>query len=235
MEQGMATAAADDTAADARRVVLFDFDGVIVRHQTLEMFFRERLSGAGRWRLLLALPVVPLVPLLIGSVRGNRFLGRVFLRVTTFGRREASYRRMIDAYARAYARRPGVFFRDAVATLRRHVDAGDRVIVVSGNDRQMVEAILDEVNLGGHELVASQTRGGLFGMRFVRHNVDGAKVRALEREGIPRPWSVAYGDSLSDLPLLKAADAAKLVNPTPKIAKKAGRVLGDKLEILYWF
>jgi phosphatidylglycerophosphatase C len=99
----------------------------------------------------------------------------------------------------------------------------------------MVEAILDEVNLGGHELVASQTRGGLFGMRFVRHNVDGAKVRALEREGIPRPWNIAYGDSLSDFPLLKAADAAKLVNPTPKIAKKAGRVLGDKLEILYWF
>ncbi len=35
--------------------------------------------------------------------------------------------------------------------------------------------------------------------------------------------------------MLKAADAAKLVNPTPKTAKKAGRALGDKLEILYWF
>ena len=50
MNQGIDAAVVDDTAADARRVVLFDFDGVIVRHQTLELFFRERLSGAGRWR-----------------------------------------------------------------------------------------------------------------------------------------------------------------------------------------
>jgi phosphatidylglycerophosphatase C len=235
MDQGMEAAGVDDTAADARRVVLFDFDGVIVRHQTLELFFRERLSGAGRWRLFLALPFVPFVPLLIGSVAGNRFLGRVFLRVTTFGRREAAYRRMIDAFGRAYARRPGVFLRDAVATLRRHMDAGDRVVIVSGNDVQMVEAILDEVNLTGHELIASQTRGGLFGVHFTRHNVDGVKVRTLDRAGSPRPWAIAYSDSLSDLPMLKAAESAKLINPVPKIEKKAGRALGDRLEVLHWF
>lgn len=235
MTQGMETAVSPDTAADTRRVVLFDFDGVIVRHQTLALFFRERLSGAGRWRLLLALPLVPLVPLLVGSVAGNRFLGRTFLRVVTFGRRESTYRRMVDTYGRTYARRPGVFLRDAVATLRRHIDAGDRVVIVSGNDLPMVEAILDEVNLTGHELIASQTRGGLFGVHFTRHNVDGVKVRTLDRAGIPRPWTIAYSDSLSDLPMLKAAESAKLINPTPKIAKKAGRVLGDKLEVLHWF
>jgi phosphatidylglycerophosphatase C len=235
MDQGMEAACVDDTAADARRVVLFDFDGVIVRHQTLELFFRERLSGVGRWRLLLALPFVPFVPLLIGSVAGNRFLGRIFLRVVTFGRREAAYRRMIDTFGRAYARRPGVFLRDAVATLRRHMVAGDRVVIVSGNDVCMVEAILDEVNLTGHELIASQTRGGLFGVHFTRHNVDGVKVRTLDRAGIPRPWTVAYSDSLSDLPMLKAAEAAKLINPAPKIEKKAGRALGDRLEVLHWF
>jgi phosphatidylglycerophosphatase C len=235
MDQGMEAAVVEDTAADARRVVLFDFDGVIVRHQTLELFFRERLSGAGRWRVLLALPLVPFIPLLIGSVSGNRFLGRVFLRVVTFGRREAAYRRMIDSFARTYARRPGVFLRDAVATLRRHVDAGDRVVIVSGNDLQLVQAILDEVNLCGHEVVASQTRGGLFGVHFTRHNVEAVKVRTLDKAGIPRPWAVAYSDSLSDLPMLGTAETARLINPTPKMEKKAGRVLGDKLEVLHWF
>ncbi|SFW74709.1 MULTISPECIES: haloacid dehalogenase-like hydrolase [Luteibacter] len=235
MEQGIGTAGVDDTAADGRRVVLFDFDGVIVRHQTLELFFRERLAGIGRWRLLMALPVVPLVPLLIGSAGGNRFLGRLFLRVATFGRREATYRRLVTAFGRAYARRPGVFCRDAVAALRRHVDEGDRVIIVTGNDGHLVEAILDEVNLRGYELAASRTRGGPFGVHFVQHNVDGMKVRALEQAGIPRPWAIAYGDSLSDLPMLKAAEAAHLVNPTPKIAKKASRLLGDKLTVLHWF
>jgi len=235
MNQGIDPAVVDDTAADARRVVLFDFDGVIVRHQTLELFFRERLSGVGRWRLLLALPLLPFIPLLVGTVAGNRLLGRVFLRVVTFGRREATYRRQVAAYARTYARRPGVFLRDAVATLRRHVDAGDRVIVISGNDLTMVEAILDEVSLTGYELIASQTRGGPFGVHFTRHNVEGVKVRTLDRAGIPRPWNIAYSDSLSDLPMLKAVDAAVLINPTPKMAKKAGRALGDKLEVLHWF
>ena len=235
MNQGIETAVVDDTAGDARRVVLFDFDGVIVRHQTLELFFRERLSGVGRWRMLLALPLLPFIPLLIGTVAGNRLLGRVFLRVVTFGRREATYRRQVAAYARTYARRPGVFLRDAVATLRRHVDAGDRVIIISGNDLTMVEAILDEVSLTGYELIASQTRGGLFGVHFTRHNVDGVKVTTLDRAGVPRPWAVAYSDSLSALPMLRAADAAKLVNPSPKAERKAGRVLGDKLEVLYWY
>ena len=235
MDQGIGTAGVDDTAADGRRVVLFDFDGVIVRHQTLELFFRERLAGLGRWRLLLALPVVPLVPLLIGSAGGNRFLGRLFLRVVTVGRREATYRRLVTAFGRTYARRPGVFCRDAVAALRRHVDDGDRVIIVTGNDGHLVGAILDEVNLTGYELAASRTRGGPFGVHFVQHNVDGMKVRALEKAGVARPWAIAYGDSLSDVPMLKAAEAARLVNPTPKTAKKAVRLLGDRLQVLHWY
>jgi phosphatidylglycerophosphatase C len=235
MDQRMETATVEEAAVDAQRVVLFDFDGVIVRHQTLELFYRERLSGIGRWRLLLAFPLVPFVPLLIGSVAGNRFLSRVFLRVVTFGRSDAGCRRLMQAFGRTYARRPGVFCRDAVAALRRHVDAGDRVVIVTGNDQQMVEAMLDEVRLTGYELVASRTRMGLFGMRFVLHNVHHAKVRTLDRAGIARPWTIAYGDSLSDIPILKAADLARLVNPTPKILKKASRLLGEKLEVLHWY
>jgi Phosphoserine phosphatase len=234
MEQGHEPEA-PVASADARRVVLFDFDGVIVRHQTLELFFRERLAGFGRWRLLLGLPWLPLVPFMRGSAAGTRMLGRVFLRIVTFGRSEASYKRLLLAFGRAYARRPGVFVRDGVATLRRHVEAGDRVIIVTGNDGTLVQAILDEVNLQGVELIGSKVRGGLFGVHFVRHVVDGMKVRAVEREGIARPWAIAYGDSTSDLAMLKAAEAAKLVNPSPKTLKKMRKPLGEKLEVLGWY
>jgi phosphatidylglycerophosphatase C len=72
-------------------------------------------------------------------------------------------------------------------------------------------------------------------VHFTRHNVDGVKVTTLDRAGVPRPWVIAYSDSLSDLPMLRAAEAAKLVNPSPKVAKKAGRILGEKLEVLYWY
>jgi phosphatidylglycerophosphatase C len=234
MEQGHEPEVAA-TSADARRVVLFDFDGVIVRHQTLELFFRERLAGVGRWRLLLGLPWLPLVPFMRGSAAGSRILGRVFLRVVTFGRSEASYKRLLTEFGRAYARRPGVFVRDGVATLRRHVEAGDRVLIVTGNDGTLVQTILDEVNLQGAELLASKVRGGLFGVHFTQHNVEGMKVKAVERAGIPRPWAVAYGDSTSDLAMLKAAEAAKLVNPSPKTLKKMRKPLGEKLEVLGWY
>ncbi|MGF6493832.1 phosphatidylglycerophosphatase C [Luteibacter sp. 621] len=228
-------AVVSDTTADAQRVVLFDFDGVIVRHQTLELYFRERLSGFGRWRLLLALPWLPFVPFMIRSAAGTRILGRVFLRVVTVGRSEKNYKRLVTEFARTYARRPGVFVRDGVATLRRHLEAGDRVVIVTGNDGTLVQAILDEVNLQGPELVASQVRGGVFGVHFVRHNVDGMKVKAVERAGIARPWAVAYGDSTSDLAMLKAADAARLVNPSKRTLKKMRKPLGDKLEVLGWY
>lgn len=235
MDQGSETTGSPDPVADVRRVVLFDFDGVIVRHQTLELYFRDCLAGAGRWRLLLGLPLLPFVPLLSPTVAGNRLLGRAFLRVVTFGRREASYRRRAVAFARAYARRPGVFLRDAVAALRRHTAMGDRVVIVSGNDLTLVEAILDEVNLTGYELIASSTRGGPFGVHFTVHNVEGMKVRRLDKAGIPRPWSVAYSDSLSDLAMLRAAEKAVLVNPSAKLEKRARRALGDRLDVLHWF
>jgi phosphatidylglycerophosphatase C len=224
-----------DQGNDARRVVLFDFDGVIVRHQTLELFFRERLKGLGRWRLLLALPWLPFLPFMLRTNGGTNFLGRVFLRAVTFGRTEKNFQRLVGAFGRAYARRPGVFVRDGVATMRRHIEAGDRVIIVTGNVAPLVEAILDEVNLRGPELIASQVRGGPFGVHFTRQNVDGMKVKAVERAGIARPFAVAYGDSVSDLPMLKAAEAAKLVNPSARTLKKMRKPLGEKLEALGWY
>jgi phosphatidylglycerophosphatase C len=61
------------------------------------------------------------------------------------------------------------------------------------------------------------------------------KVATVERSGVPRPWAIAYTDSLSDLPMLRAAEAAKLINPSPKVEKKAAKALGGKLEVLHWF
>ena len=49
------TADADEAPAAPARVVLFDFDGVIVREDSFQTFIRESLHGA-RWRLLLPSP-----------------------------------------------------------------------------------------------------------------------------------------------------------------------------------
>jgi phosphatidylglycerophosphatase C len=223
-----------EAACAQPRVVLFDFDGVIVRGDSFETFLRESLARS-RWRLLLALPVLPFVPLLLPTRAGKKFLGRVFLRVVTFGWGEAGYRRRTAAFGQAYARRPGVFLREGVVALRRHVAAGDRVVIVTGCEQSVLEAILDEVRLSGVELLASRVRGGWFGMRSQFHNFGPAKVRGLMAAGVGKPWNVAYSDSLADLPMLQGAERAVLVNPTAKQVKRATRSLRDRLEVVHWF
>ncbi len=143
---------------------------------------RERLHGA-RWRLLLVMPVLPLLPLLLPTVFGRSLIARAFVRAATFGWGEAGYRRRVAAFGRAYARRPGVFLRDGVIALRRHIAAGDRVYVVTGCEHSLAEAILDEVRLEGVELVASRVRGGWFGLRVLSHNVRQGQGRPARHPG----------------------------------------------------
>jgi phosphatidylglycerophosphatase C len=234
METGAMTTDAEAVSEATVRVVLFDFDGVIVRDDSFETFIRESLRGA-RWRLLLTLPVLPFVPLLLPTWMGKKLLARTFIRAATFGWGEAGYRRRADAFGRIYARRPGVFLREGVAMLRRHVDAGDRVFVVTGCEQSMVEAILDEVKLSGFELRGSRVRGGWFGLRVLTYNHGKAKVAGLVAAGVPSPWAVVYSDSLADLPMLRGAEDAVMVNATGKIARKATRILKDRLRIVHWF
>jgi phosphatidylglycerophosphatase C len=234
METGAMTTDADPAPGAAPRVVVFDFDGVIVRDDSFRTFIRESLRGA-RWRLLLVLPVLLFVPLLWPTWMGKKLFVRAFIRAATIGWGEAGYRRRVAAFGRAYARRPGVFLRDGVAVLRQHVFAGDRVFVVTGCEQSLAEAILDEVKIDGVELLASRVRGGWFGVRVLAHNFGKAKVTRLVAAGAPAPWAIVYSDSLADLPILRGAEDAVLVNVTGKLAKKASRALKERMRIVHWF
>jgi phosphatidylglycerophosphatase C len=234
METGAMLAGADEASAAPMRVVLFDFDGVIVRGDSFETFVRETLRGA-RWRVLLALPVLPFLLLLWPTFFGRNLIARSFIRAATFGWGDAGYRRRIADYGRAYARRPGVFLRDGVIALRRHVAAGDRVYVVTGCEHSLAEAILDEVKLDGIELVASRVRGSWCGLRVLSHNYGKAKVARLATLGSVAPWACVYSDSLADLPMLRGGEEAVLVNASEKVAKKASRALKERMRVVHWF
>jgi phosphatidylglycerophosphatase C len=229
----MMSGAGEASAAPAC-VVLFDFDGVIVRNDSFETFVRESISGA-RWRVLLALPMLPFLVLLWPTLFGRKLIARTFVRAATFGWGDAGYRRRIAEYGRAYARRPGVFLRDGVIALRRHVAAGDKVYVVTGCEHSLAEAILGEVKLDGVDLVASRMRGGWFGLRVLSYNYGKAKVARLAALGSVAPWACVYSDSLADLPMLRGGEEAVLVNASEKIAKKAARVLKQRLRVVHWF
>lgn len=234
---GEAAAAAPEEAAAASpretapHVVLFDFDGVLIRGDSFELFVRSRYAGSW-WRQGLALLSAPLLLLMWPlSRRWPRYL---LVRIALLGLREPRYQAVAAAFAANLARRPKQFCRDALNRLRQHQAQGDRVIVVTGCEDALVNGILRELGLAGLEVLASQLRPGWLGMRLRRHNVGRRKVQSLAEHGVTA-WQVAYGDSLHDVAMLKPATEAVLVNGTPKLCKKVEKALGRTIRRVEWF
>jgi len=230
-----ATAAPGDDAVAAPcentpRVVLFDFDGVLIHGDSFALFVRSRYAGSA-WRKGVALLASPL--LLLTWPLSRRLPLYLLVRIALLGLREPRYRVAADAFAGVLARRPKQFCREGLSRLRRHQAQGDRVIVVTGWEETLATGILRELGLAGVEVVASQLRPGWLGLRPRRHNVGRRKVQSLAEHGVAA-WHVAYGDSMHDVAMLRQATEAVLVNGTPKLCKKVEKALGRTLTRVEW-
>jgi phosphatidylglycerophosphatase C len=213
-----------------RRVVLFDFDGVLIRGDTFAMFMRDRYARM-RWRKALVLLLSPcLLPVLPFS---RRRVLRVLVRLGLLGLNEAAYRALAQAFAVALVRQPGHFCREGLRVLRQHQAAGDRIVIVTGCEEWLVRSVLGELGVADVEVLASRLRAGRLGMCPEWHNVGHRKVELLARHGI-EAWQVAYGDSNHDLPMLALAAEAVLVNATPKLCKHVEKALGRAVTRAEW-
>lgn len=215
----------------ARRVVLFDFDGVLIRGDAFAMFVRDRYARA-RWRKGLVLVLGPWFLLMLPFSR--RRVLRSLVHLGLLGLDEARYRNLSQAFAVALARRPGLFVREGLGALRRHQAAGDRIVIVTGCEESLVRGVLAELGVTDVEVLASRLRAGRLGMRSDWHNVGHRKVELLARHGI-EAWQVAYSDSNQDLPMLALAAEAVLVNATPKLCKRVEKALGRSVTRVEWF
>lgn len=217
-------------ASDARRVVLFDFDGVLSHGDAFGWFIRERYRR-GWWRVLVALLASPwLFALLLVRRRLPR---RTLVHIALLGLGERGYGRAAERYADRLARRPRQFLRDGLLALRRHQAAGDRVIVVTGCEQRLVSRLLDQLGLENLEVLASTLKPGLLGMRLRQHNLGAGKAQALAAEGMAA-CAIAYGDSLHDLAMFRMATEAVLVNGAPKLCKKVEQGLGRSVRRVEW-
>ncbi len=220
-----------DAAPETPRVVLFDFDGVLIHGDAFYLFMRERYRRS-LWRRLLALLSLPL--LLVQLPFSRRWPMHTLVGIALLGLGERRYQVAASAFADALARRPKQFCRDGLQALRRHQAQGDRVIVVTGCEHTLVSGVLQQLGLSGLEILASQLRSGWFGMRLQWHNVGGRKVQSLARHDLVN-WQVAYGDSMHDAAMLKMAAEAVLVNGTPTLCKKMEKALGRAVARVEWF
>ncbi len=220
-------------SAGGGRLVLFDFDGVIVAGDSFAGWLRReglkpplrRLAG---W---LVAPVgLPLM-----AFPSTLSLGaRLFLHAAVLGADPVVLRASLEAWGRTLARRPGKVIGDGLSALRAHVDAGDRVVVVSGTESGLLRAVLDELGVRGVWVVASELAlEGRFA-RVRRHCFGAGKLRALAAVGIRPPWDLAYSDSPNDLPLLRGAREAVCVNWRPRQRELAARELGATTRFVDW-
>lgn len=219
------------TDADASRVVLFDFDGVLIHGDAFGLFMRDRYRRS-LLRKLLVLPTLPW--LLLGWPISWRIPVRTLVHICLLGVSEARYAAAARIFAAQLVRRPKLFCRDGLLALRRHQAAGDRVIVVTGCEHTLVTGILAELGLTDLDVLASRLRPGALGMRIQLHNVGKRKLQTLAAHGL-QAWRRAYSDSAQDIPMLKPAAEAVLVNGTPKLCMKIEKALGRSVTRVDWF
>lgn len=129
----------------------------------------------------------------------------------------AVLRGLLDEVGASLARQvpPG-----AQLLLRRHLDAGDFVVVLSASPQELVEAVAARV--GAHRAVGTRAEcadGRYTGRLHDPFCYGAGKLERLEQDLGPGALAdaAAYADSASDLPVLEASREAVAVNPDRRL------------------
>ncbi|MGC4868248.1 haloacid dehalogenase-like hydrolase [Micromonospora sp. DT53] len=212
----------------AAGIVIFDFDGVLLRGDAFGLFLRRNaFSGA---RLPLAVVLLVLLAPIATIPTFRPWAARWVSRIGLLGRNAEELRAELERFGAGLGAEPGRIIGPGLGMIRTHLAAGDRVIVVTACEHTLARAALDAIGLAGVELVASRIRGP----RLIVHNHGVTKMAQLAAQGVTPPWRVAYSDSLSDLPVLSAAEQPVLVNANARQVARARRILGARLTAVTW-
>jgi phosphatidylglycerophosphatase C len=201
-------------------IAIFDLDGTITRHDTLFPLVMRHLARRP-WRLLRLVLVIPaLISYALTRDRGalKQSLLRATLRGTPRGELEALATGFVrDKIARGC-------FHDALATIRRHQEAGHQLVLMSAS----VDFYVPEFGrlLGFARTICTRVawHGDLLDGTLTSENCRGEeKVRQLQALLADQPdaETFAYGNSASDLPHLEKVKHGLLVNGSGSARRSA--------------
>ncbi|CAI9403072.1 haloacid dehalogenase-like hydrolase [Nocardioides sp. T2.26MG-1] len=211
-----------------RATVVFDLDGVITTRDTFATLVSRRLVRAP-WRLVLALPALPLMAATGPWPQWRAPVSRYLVRLALLGRDVDRAREGTRRLALEFARTPAWLRPAGLDAARRHLAAGDRVVVLTATEQTLARTLLDEVGLRDAELIASELAPAPGGVRMRPHNYGARKLAALQAADVPRPWTVMYTDSWADSPALAAVEQVVLVGPSPRLLERARRTWPGKV------
>jgi phosphatidylglycerophosphatase C len=217
-------------SAPAPALALFDLDGTITRHDTLLPFLAGYLLRHP-WRLPRLLQAVPAM-VRFPIDRDHGALKGALIHAALGGLARAH----LEAWSARFVQRllAGGLYAEALAAIAQHRARGDRLVLMSASPDLYVPRIARA--LGFDQCVCTQLAwraDGRLDGRLAAPNCRGEqKRRCLEaliaRE---RPQCViAYGNAGSDLPHLRLAQQAFLVNARPGLLRGSE----DTIQPLRW-
>jgi len=233
-EEGAIAGPSDSPASTPPAGVLFDFDGTCVRGDTMAGFL-VHCAARMPWRappMLLSWLLLAPLGLLPG---GQRWVNSALTWWGTVGLGRRGTLRLVRDYAGLLRTRTDLWYPGALCRMAEHRARGERVWVVSASCRQWIGPVLAAAGQGDAVLVGSVFAFRWGGLVMARRCHGAGKVLALERRdrGATRRWTWAYGDRLSDLPILRLAERQGLVGPGRQAARARAR-LGASAEVLDW-
>ena len=219
-------------AGSGPRLALFDIDGTLLNEPSSEKRFMLWLFLKGR--------IGPL-RLLAYALFSLRYFPRYGLEVFAKNKSLLWRRRVRGAETLAREWAAGgleeALHGPCLERLRNHQQGGDIVVLLSGTPSVLADAIAER--LGVENVVATRcaARAGryIFAPPIV-HRVGEAKLASARdlcaRFETTLADAAAYGNSLSDLPLLRACGIPVAVNPDPALAaiacEKGWEVIGSQ-------
>lgn len=216
---------------DGRPVAVFDMDGVLIHGDVFGSFVRARLRRSPA-NLVAAGAVLPWLTTPILVRRTRRRAIKALLDLAMAGLSDADYAVEAARFGAELAMHPTRVVQPAVDEVRRLVASGHRVVVATACETRLARAYVDGIGLGSVEVLGTPITFRRSGPMVVDlHNYGPVKVASLAAAGISAPWSVAYTDALSDVPILRGASRAVLVNPDdwlrPRVARRLGRAADE--------
>jgi phosphatidylglycerophosphatase C len=205
----VATQAGQETDVGPASVVVFDFDGTLVRRDSF-FDFSCRYCGARPWRLLLVALVAPFA--LVVALRSPSAASSLLLWAMTTG---GSTRSFVLALRRYASQRLPAFANEATfAEFRRELALGGQMVIATGTLPLMVRGVFRARQLPVPRIVGSRLRRRFGGLIAETHCTGAVKVSELRRRYGVVEWATVYTDSLADRPLLQRAQHIVLVSPS---------------------
>lgn len=147
----------------------------------------------------------------------NRFYYKAFKGIDV-----SDLRRRVDHWYGKVIRKKNIFNESVVKYLKWHQSLGHEVVLVSGSCEALLEPIAKQLKVSSMLVATLEVKnhrytGELIGTPSIgMGKAERVKKFAIDHK-ISLPSSYAYGDDISDAPMLMSVGNARLVNPTSQM------------------